>query len=107
MDYKDKIKEILKDNTIPEQLRKKMEEILLAAEEIEEDKRLKEFLCKTFTKQYLCSDKLGKWHGEPVANILTWLEKQGDKSQGKEALEAVKEEKADDSNKVEPKFHES
>ena len=49
MDYKDKIKEILKDNTIPEQLRKKMEEILLAAEEIEEDKRLKEF-CKTLPK---------------------------------------------------------
>ena len=34
------------------------------------------------------------------------LEKQGEKPQGKSAQEAVKEEKADNANKVEPKFHE-
>lgn len=34
------------------------------------------------------------------------LEKQGDKSQGKTAIEAIKEEKVDNANKVEPKFHE-
>jgi len=40
-----------------------------------EDERIRAFLHHTFTKQYLASDKLGKWHGEPVTNILAWLEK--------------------------------
>ena len=44
-----------------------------------EDERIKTFLHHTFTAQYLCKDKLGKWHGEPVVNILSWLEKQADK----------------------------
>lgn len=70
-----------------------------------EDERIKTFLHHTFTAQYLCKDKLGKWHGEPVANILSWLEKQGEKPQGKTALEAIREEKVDNANKVEPKFH--
>lgn len=35
-----------------------------------------------------------------------WLEKQGNKPQGKKALEAAKEEKVDNANKVEPKFNE-
>ena len=43
-----------------------------------EDERIRTFLHHTFTAQYLCKDKLGKWHGEPVANILAWLEKQGE-----------------------------
>lgn len=43
--------------------------------------------------------------------FIAWLEKQGEKPQGKSALEAVKEEKVDNQNcvkstdKVEPKFH--
>lgn len=36
----------------------------------------------------------------------SWLEKQGEKPQGKTALEAIKEEKVDNTNKVEPKFKE-
>ena len=36
-----------------------------------------------------------------------WLEKQGEKPQGKSALEAIKEEKVDNANKVEPKDYSS
>ena len=46
-----------------------------------EDERIRRFLHHTFTAQYLCKDKLGKWHGEPVVNILAWLEKQGESSE--------------------------
>ena len=35
---------------------------------------------------------------------LAWLEKQGEKPHGKSAREAIKEEKVDNANKVEPKF---
>ena len=45
-----------------------------------EDERIRRFLHHTFTAQYLCKDKLGKWHGEPVVNILAWLENQGESS---------------------------
>lgn len=49
---------------------------------------------------------------EDYKNILMWLEnelsvhteKQSDKPQGKSALEAIKEKKVDNANKVEPKF---
>lgn len=37
-------------------------------------------------------------------DIVVWLEKQGEKPQGKTALEAIKEERVDNANKVEPKF---
>lgn len=40
-----------------------------------------------------------------IEECITWLEKQGEqKPQGKSALEAIKEEKVDNANKVEPKF---
>lgn len=38
------------------------------------------------------------------ADMLAWLEKQGEKPQGKTVLEAIHEEKVDNANKVEPKF---
>lgn len=38
-------------------------------------------------------------------DAIAWLEKQGKKPQGKSALEAINEEKADNANKIEPKFH--
>lgn len=44
----------------------------------DENERIRTFLHHTFTAQYLCKDKLGKWHGEPVVNILGWLEKKGE-----------------------------
>ena len=46
-----------------------------------EDERIRTFLHHTFTAQYLSEDKLSTWHGEPVVNILSWLEKQGNKSE--------------------------
>ena len=39
------------------------------------DERIRKFLHYTFTVQYLAKDGLGKWHGEPVSNILAWIEK--------------------------------
>lgn len=42
--------------------------------------RIRNFLHRTFTAEYLSEDKLSKWHGEPVANILAWLEKQGEQN---------------------------
>lgn len=41
-----------------------------------DDERIRTFLYHTFTAQYLCKDKTGKWHGEPVTNILAYLERQ-------------------------------
>ena len=43
-----------------------------------EAERVRNFLHHTFTAEYLSEDKLSKWHGEPVANILAWLEKQNE-----------------------------
>lgn len=48
----------------------------LIPELVSEDERIRKFLYDTFTERYLCKEKLGKWHGEPVVNILSWLEKQ-------------------------------
>lgn len=46
-----------------------------------------------------------KWDKSDCSNWIAWLEKQAEqKSQGKSALEAIKEEKIDNANKVEPKF---
>ena len=51
------------------------------------------------------------WRGHYKKDILAWLEKQSEKLQGKSALEAIKEEKADNQNCInhseddEPKFH--
>ena len=44
------------------------------------DERIRKFLHYTFTVQYLAKDGLGKWHGEPVSNILAWIEKQGEQT---------------------------
>lgn len=143
MDYKEKIKEILKDKTIPEEQRKKLEEILLAAE-ISNDERIRKELINYFTEGReflsLCSfgrDEIIAWL-EKQESLTTdeekqgkedvlwcikqakkyakdenemgtcwfaeqWLEKQGSKPQGKAALEAIKEENADNANKVEAK----
>lgn len=57
----------------PEQIREIFPELRES-----EDERINKFLRHTFTAQYLCKDKTGKWHGEPVTNILSYLEKQKD-----------------------------
>lgn len=41
-----------------------------------------------------------------ILDVYAWLEKQSNKSQGKSVLEAIKEEKIDNTDNVEPKFHE-
>lgn len=43
-----------------------------------ENERIRKFLHHTFKVQYLAKDGLGKWHGEPVTNILAWIEKRGE-----------------------------
>ena len=53
------------------------------------DERIRTFLHHTFTAQYLCKDKLGKWHGEPVVNILAWLEKQSTWKPSDEQLDSL------------------
>ena len=40
---------------------------------------------------------------ENAVECIDWLEKQREKPQGKSAVEAIKEEKVDTTNKVEPK----
>lgn len=39
-----------------------------------------------------------------ILDAYAWLEKQGEKPQGKSLLEAIKEEPIDNTGKVEPKF---
>ena len=41
---------------------------------------------------------------EEYVDMIDWLEKQGKKTQGKPALDAIKEEKVDNANKIEPTF---
>ena len=77
MDYKEKFMLLINDKTLPIEQRKKLEEIYNNVVE-NKDERIRTFLHHTFTAQYLCKNKLGKWHGEPVVNILDWLEKQGE-----------------------------
>ena len=66
-----------------------------------EDERIRKALLELFNNV----DKKD-WRGIPNEKIVDWLERQGEKPQGKTALEAIKEEKVDNANKVESKFHE-
>lgn len=78
MDYEKILKNALQSDKTPFEVTAWIEEQFPELAE-SEDEKIRTFLHKTFTLQYLCKDKLGKWHGEPVANILAWLEKQGEK----------------------------
>lgn len=60
-----------------------------------EDERIK--------KEIIDYIKTGTYHKKWIA----WLEKQGNKPQGKSALEATREEKVDNANKIEPKDYSS
>lgn len=69
-----------------------------------EDERIRKAILNYFTKCWgNCKDDVCGIH---VEDVIAWLEKQGDKPQGKTALEAIKEKPVDNANKVEPKFHE-
>lgn len=94
MDYEKVYKEALErarkiyDETDFDYEKGMLEEIFPKLAESEEE-RIRTFLHHTFTAQYLCKDKLGKWHGEPVANILSWLEKQGQKEWSEEEAKTL------------------
>lgn len=60
---------------------------------------LKESEDERIKKEIIDYIKTGTYHKKWIA----WLEKQGNKPQGKLALEAIREEKVDNANKIEPK----
>lgn len=60
---------------------------------------LKESEDERIKKEIIDYIKTGTYHKKWIA----WLEKQGNKPQGKSALEAIREEKVDNANKIEPK----
>lgn len=59
-----------------------------------EDERIKREIVRYINLHKNDERKSGEW--------IAWLEKQGEKPQGKTALEAIHEEKVDNANKVEP-----
>jgi hypothetical protein len=63
---------------------------------------LKENEDERIRKEIIDYIKTGTYHKKWIA----WLEKQGNKPQGKSALESIRDEKVDNANKIEPKFHE-
>lgn len=46
----------------------------------------------------------GFYNNDKMDEAIAWLEKQGEKPQGKTALDVLNEKKVDNANKVEPKF---
>lgn len=78
---------------------------------LEKQKSVEEIVEKYKTSWYNEGKIDGKFEriDDDVKYLQGWhdaIEKQREKPQGKTALEAVKEEKVDNANKVEPKFHE-
>lgn len=68
----------------------------------DENDRIRRVIIEYFVGLYSC---MFPYKGFTKEQIIAWLEKQGEqKSQGKSALEAIKEENVDNANKVEPKF---
>ena len=64
---------------------------------------LKESEDERIKKEIIDYIKTGTYHKKWIA----WLEKQGNKPQGKLALEAIREEKVDNANNIEPKDYSS
>lgn len=110
MDYKNKYNDALKK--LQEALAPKngceisgltrgcIEEIFPELKE-SDDERIRKELIRYFKEMNFVTQE----GAEKVTRWIAWLEKQGNKPQGKSALEAD-EEKANNANKVEPKFHE-
>lgn len=64
-----------------------------------EDKKIRKEIISILRNAYWTSNR------NRFNELVAWLEKQGEqKPQGKSALEAIKEEKVDNANKVEPEF---
>lgn len=81
-------------------LRAKMAEFFFPELKESEDERIRKALISILKSDF---EKDTEIYGISVGDIIAWLEKQGEKH-GKSALEAIKEEKADNANKIEPKF---
>jgi len=64
-----------------------------------EDEKIRKFTI--YIIQHHTSEQISS---KDKQKCITWLEKQGEKPQGKSALDAINEEKVDNANKVEPKF---
>ena len=69
-----------------------------------EDERIRKEIISLL--QYTKGRRIGYEPRISQDDMIAWLEKLGYKPQGKTALEAAKEEKVDNANKAEPKFHE-
>lgn len=63
-----------------------------------EDEKIRKDIIRVFTGEIPYTSK------EENEKYISWLEKQGKKTQCKSALEAIKEKPANNANKVEPKF---
>lgn len=109
MDYEQKYKEalerakgVIEQNPLMEYLKKGIEYILPELKE-SEDEKSKKWILEYLHDGLRKSDEQFKDHFKAA---IAWLEKQGEKPQGKSALEAISEEKVDNANKVEHKFNE-
>lgn len=107
MDYEKKYKEALKlardyrnDKNCFKYLKGVLENIFPELKEAK-DERIRKGLITIYRDIPLYSMVIDDVRAE---DIIKWLEKQGNKPQGKTALEAIHEEKIDNTNKVEPKF---
>ena len=70
------------------------------------EKQVSHLVAAVISKEYKYTEGFIKWASNSLLGYAKHeLEKQTGKPQGKSALEAIKEEKVDNTNKVEPKFH--
>lgn len=90
-------------------IRAKQCEIIFPELKESEDERIREALIALLKFGLEDGSAIAPGFNETKEQALTWLEKQGEKPQGKTALEAINEEKVDNQNCVkptdEPKFH--
>ena len=108
----ERAREIHKDAIdMGDSLRAKMAEFFFPElKESEEEKNIKNLIdeLKCSLRAAKCQDDACRGgHEKRIALLewgIAWLEKQGEKLYSKSALEAVKEEPIDNTNKVEPKF---
>ena len=69
-----------------------------------EDERIRKALIDYLDDANKADENPLQSYGIHTDKAIAWLEKQRKKPQGKSVLEAIKEEKVDNANKVEPKF---
>ena len=90
------------DTTISKQQKENIEIIFPELRE-SEDERIRKELLESFKYQQRESRTDKEWlNGIKLSEVVAWLEKQGEQPQGKTALEAIKEEKVDNQNRLKP-----